>query len=58
LGVSDLTGRELAVLAERIEQEGTHDVEFDARNLASGVYVYRLQVDGVTVGARKALLIK
>jgi hypothetical protein len=58
LSIYDLTGRELALLAERIEQQGTHDVEFDARYLASGVYVYRLQVDGVTVGARKALLIK
>ena len=42
LVVYDLLGREVATLVDESLQAGTHNVQFDARNLASGVYIYRL----------------
>ena len=42
LEVFDLLGRQVALLVDRQEGAGNHEVPFDARALASGVYEYRL----------------
>ncbi|SMO94209.1 T9SS type A sorting domain-containing protein [Gracilimonas mengyeensis] len=42
LAVYDLTGRKVADLVQRNQQAGLHSVAFDASNLSSGVYIYRL----------------
>jgi hypothetical protein len=42
LTVYDLLGRKVAVLVDGVQSPGRHEVVFDARNLASGVYVYRM----------------
>jgi hypothetical protein len=42
LAVYDVLGREVAVLVDGVQSPGRHEVVFDARNLASGVYVYRM----------------
>jgi hypothetical protein len=46
LSVVDLTGRERAVLTDAFQGAGIHKVRFDAPNLASGVYFYRLETAG------------
>ncbi len=58
LEVFDVTGRKVAVLVngER-KAAGNHQVTFDAGNLASGVYFYRLQTAGQTLN-EKMLLVK
>lgn len=56
LKVYDMLGREVAVLVNDVMPAGTHSVEFDASNLASGVYVYRLTVDGETFTKRMTVL--
>lgn len=43
LSVYDLTGREVAVLVDGYQAASTYRVAFDGSELASGVYVYRLQ---------------
>ncbi|GAB5518784.1 MAG: hypothetical protein RhofKO_10350 [Rhodothermales bacterium] len=43
LSVFDLTGREVAVLVDEVRTAGQHEVTFDATNLPSGVYLYRMQ---------------
>jgi uncharacterized protein (DUF1501 family) len=43
LAVYDLLGREVAVLVDGEMAPGRYSVTFDARNLASGVYLYRLE---------------
>ncbi|MBI5471241.1 MAG: VCBS repeat-containing protein [Ignavibacteriae bacterium] len=42
LKVHDLLGREVSTLVNELKTPGLHYVEFNAANLASGVYFYRL----------------
>ena len=44
LSVFDLLGREVAVLVNEMKAPGKYEVKFDGSNLASGVYLCRLQV--------------
>ncbi len=57
LEVYNIQGQRVAVLENGLQSAGTHTVTFDAQNLASGVYLYRLQV-GSTVHIKKMTLVK
>jgi hypothetical protein len=57
LNVYDLQGRLVAELVNGMRQAGYHDVTFEASNLSSGLYVYRLQTDNFTA-VKKMLLVK
>jgi ligand-binding sensor domain-containing protein len=57
LRVYDLLGREVTVLVNEKKGPGRYRVEFDARNLASGMYFYRLQA-GSYVDVKKLILLK
>ena len=56
LEVFDATGRSVGVLVDGIRPAGTHSVRFDADNLPSGLYVYRLQANGETRTRKMTLL--
>lgn len=43
LTVYSITGQEITTLAEGVHASGTYEVLFDARHLASGMYLYKLQ---------------
>lgn len=55
--VHDLLGREVALLLNEEQTAGFHEVKFDASNLASGTYIYRI-VAGDFVQSRKMILMK
>ena len=57
LSVFDLLGREVSALVNEKREAGYHSVDFNASNLSSGVYFYRLQA-GEFVQTRKLLLIR
>jgi hypothetical protein len=58
LKVYDTTGREIATLLDHLTiNPGNHEVSFNAINLPSGVYLYRLQA-GQYMETRKMMLIK
>jgi len=57
LVVYDLVGREVITLVNEIKQPGNYSVYFDALNLASGVYFYRM-VAGDFTDVKKMVLIK
>ncbi|MBN2200957.1 T9SS type A sorting domain-containing protein [bacterium] len=57
LTVYDMMGREVAVLAEGRKSPGFYSVEFDGKNLASGIYFYRLKA-GSTVLKQKMVMLK
>ena len=57
LTVYDLLGREIAVLVNGETEAGSHEAHFNATNLPSGTYLYRLQTAD-NVETRKMVLLK
>ena len=56
LKVYDILGNEVATLVNEFMDAGQHEVEFEATNLASGIYVYRLQTGGFIETKKMVLL--
>lgn len=58
LKVYNLLGKEIQTLIDqKTYTPGTHYINFSAKNLASGIYLYKLHVDGRTL-ARKMIVMK
>lgn len=57
LAVYNVVGEEVAVLVNGYTEAGSFDVTFDASNLPSGVYLYKLQSDN-SVQTKKMILMK
>jgi hypothetical protein len=57
LTVYDIRGHEIGVIVDEILGTGHHEIPFEASGLASGTYIYRLEVDGKQV-AKKMLYLK
>jgi hypothetical protein len=56
LTVYDVLGREVAVLVNGTLAAGSHSVTFDASNLTSGVYMYKLEAGGMSQTKRMTLV--
>lgn len=54
--VYDMTGREVATLVNERMSAGSHQVQFDASNLSSGVYLYSMQANGVRLTNKMTLI--
>ena len=57
LKVYDVLGREVSTLVNEVKNAGTYKVEFNASNLSSGMYFYKVSVNGFT-DVKKMMLIK
>ncbi|MCB0748695.1 MAG: PKD domain-containing protein, partial [Ignavibacteriae bacterium] len=57
LKVFDALGKEVVNLVDEYKSSGKYSVNFDASNMASGIYFYRLETDGY-IQTRKMLLLK
>ncbi|MBL1212580.1 MAG: PQQ-binding-like beta-propeller repeat protein [Ignavibacteriae bacterium] len=57
LKVYDVLGKELKTLVNEFQSQGTYNVKFDASNLPSGIYIYRLTA-GKYSESKKMMLIK
>ncbi len=57
LKVYDVLGKEVATLVNGRQEAGTYNFNFNASNLASGIYFYRLQA-GNFVQTKKMMLVK
>ena len=55
--VTDLLGNEIMTLVNEMQGDGAHQILFDGSDLPSGVYIYRLQIDGFT-DSKKMILAK
>ena len=57
LSVYNLVGEEVAVIVNGFRQAGTFEVTFDASNLSTGIYLYKLQ-SANSVQTKKMMLLK
>jgi hypothetical protein len=57
LKVYDIIGREVATLVDGRQSAGYHNITFNARDLPSGVYLYRIQADKF-METKKLLLLR
>jgi hypothetical protein len=55
--VYDLLGREVATLVDGYQESGSYQVQFEARGLSTGMYLYRINA-GAFYEVRKMLLTK
>ncbi|NOX65959.1 MAG: T9SS type A sorting domain-containing protein [Chlorobi bacterium] len=57
LKVYDILGKEIATLVNKEQQSGNYEVNFNASNLPSGMYLYKIQA-GEFSNTKKMLLLK
>ncbi len=57
LTVYGILGNEVSCLVNEEQQAGNYEISFDAKNLASGTYFYKLQTDGL-IQVRKMIVLK
>jgi alpha-tubulin suppressor-like RCC1 family protein len=57
LVVYDLLGKEVSVLVNGLHKAGSYEVQFQAGNLTSGVYIYRIEATNYTA-SKKLMLMK
>lgn len=55
--VYDILGQKVATLVDEVQSTGNYIIEFNASNLASGIYFYRLSTNDYT-NVKKMILIK
>ena len=58
LKIYDILGNEIATLVNEQKQAGEYEVNFNASNLAGGIYLYRLQTSSGVVLTKKLILLK
>ncbi|UCH85456.1 MAG: family 43 glycosylhydrolase, partial [Candidatus Latescibacterota bacterium] len=63
IDVFDVRGKQIRRLRDRTDTAGTYHVQWDGTNghgeaLSSGIYFYRLGVDGQTISTKKMILVK
>jgi len=57
LKIYDVLGREIVTLVNKEQMQGKYEVEFNASNLSSGLYIYSLKTDKFSA-SKKMMLIK
>jgi len=56
--VFDMLGRKVAILADQPFKNGRYELQWNASNVSSGQYIYRMEVDGKVIGAKPMVLVK
>jgi hypothetical protein len=56
--IYNILGKEISSFTKNISKSGEYSVVWDATNLPSGVYIYKLEVNGLPTDTKKMLLVK
>ncbi len=56
LSVFNMLGQEVAVLVNEVRAAGSHQVSWNAQSASSGIYLYRLSVNGQTLTGKMSLM--
>lgn len=56
--VYDILGKEIEILVNEKQSPGIYETQFNGINLSSGVYFYKLSIDGKILDAKKFILLK
>ena len=56
--IYDVLGKKIKTLIDEFQSYGDHTIQFNASNLASGIYFYRLEVGNEIIATKKMLLIR
>jgi uncharacterized delta-60 repeat protein len=57
LKIFDISGKIVFILVNQVQTQGSYEVSFDASNLTSGIYFYKLQTNSFSA-TKKMLLVK
>jgi parallel beta-helix repeat protein len=58
LVIYDVYGQEVKILVNEHQQKGQYQVNFNAQNIKSGIYLYRIWIDSKHYGTRKMVVNK
>lgn len=58
LNIYDILGNEVATLVNEKKIPGSYSVEYSGENLSSGIYFYKLEVDGNIIDTKRMVLLK
>ena len=58
MAIYNSLGMNVGSISKGVLPAGSHTILFDGRNLATGVYFYRLHVDGAILSIKKMMIIK
>jgi len=58
LKVFDVSGKEVVSLVNKKQNAGNYEIEFDASDYPSGIYLYRLTIDGNSIDTKRMILLK
>ncbi|MCA1803001.1 MAG: T9SS type A sorting domain-containing protein, partial [Rhodothermaceae bacterium] len=58
IDVYNSIGQLVAAFDNGMQNQGGHSIEFNGAGLPSGMYLYRMYVNGQVAGTRKMLLVK
>lgn len=56
ISVFDMHGRQVQVLVDEMQRSGDHSVQFQAEDIPSGMYLYKLETDDKTLGRIMTLM--
>jgi len=56
--VYDVLGNIVSILVKENKPAGSYEIEFDGSDFASGIYFYRLEVDGNHIDTKRMILLK
>jgi len=58
INIYDITGRKIETLIDRNQLSGLYSINWNASNLSSGIYIVKMNVDGIYLDSYKLTLIK